>query len=1002
MTTAAWLALATPARLHATKFTFDYDEDSSPSFDPDGSKLKAIVTAAGQIWADFIDAKTLLPGSNQLVEANYHFDLRWENLDGTTLGEHQPEVPIFDSRDLVFDTKDPNGNLRNWFFDPTPFDNSEFAMTQTLIRDLSPQQADDAYSGATSQLGLLEAGFNGFAVDPAAVGKIDLLTSVLHEMGHMLGFNWNPADDDYDMPSWAIGGHSLGVNEVNDMHGGARPSLMFHQLGDSERRLPSATDILSLADEGLPMTFDVPRQDFLGQHSNDWQDTLNWVGGAVPDADNQVFVRHGGSAMMATDGTAASLLVNDGSQVFVNNHSFRVFGATTLGSNFGPQGRLHVGTLLPGPSRFETESLALRSGIVNLQNNEAVLRVNRDLNVNILGTLMGAGRVEIGGTLLNNGSIDAGAFLLFGFGGDLRLATTGSGKLDLDGNGFIEGGRIAAVSGNLHVLGPLADDFNGTAVVGAGRSMNFSRPWKMLGDLEFRGGQTAAQAATLGGAGALTLNGQTTVDGLGVIAAPLTVNSASLIHVPDANDQITFAGRTTIRGGTFDGAGSFAVTGRTMVHLANPILPEESPTTNDFSFRMISIGSLDGGILEDPIVLDGSFGGGVNPDVLDGVLDVELQEADGVTTVFPTTYSFGVPVYVKTGGTLLAYGSAIHLPRPTTMAGGRLGGLHTVNQVGDLNVEQSSIINPTTFLWGDQATNHRTTLRSGARLDLTPRRIVLSGTDNVYKGAITMEAASHLHVDLLDSTSWRLAGSLTMSPGAVVSGDDLVNTGRVSGNGSFQMSRFENSGTVAPGRTFGGLQMLGASFVQTPGGVLEAVLGQSGLGNGTSLLTAGTAQLGGTLALSLANGFVPTVGTEFDLLKATSISGLFGNLSLSGPLGSMFTGELLYLPTRVAYRITGTTITADFNKDGAVDGADLAYWQGAMSGKLVRSTTVVADANGDGVADGADVLAWQRQLGHGVGRSLPVSRLGVAAVPEPASFALAIAALAGLAAGRKS
>jgi hypothetical protein len=71
-------------------------------------------------------------------------------------------------------------------------------------------------------------------------------------------------------------------------------------------------------------------------------------------------------------------------------------------------------------------------------------------------------------------------------------------------------------------------------------------------------------------------------------------------------------------------------------------------------------------------------------------------------------------------------------------------------------------------------------------------------------------------------------------------------------------------------------------------------------------------------------------------------------------------------------------LEADFNKDGSVDGTDLAIWKGAFG------TTAAGDANGDGVSNGRDFLTWQRQYG-----ASPLSNVSnVAAVPEPSVIVL--------------
>jgi hypothetical protein len=57
-----------------------------------------------------------------------------------------------------------------------------------------------------------------------------------------------------------------------------------------------------------------------------------------------------------------------------------------------------------------------------------------------------------------------------------------------------------------------------------------------------------------------------------------------------------------------------------------------------------------------------------------------------------------------------------------------------------------------------------------------------------------------------------------------------------------------------------------------------------------------------------------------------------------------------------------STFEADFDRDGDVDGDDLAKWK-AGHGTLSDATVEQGDANRDGIVDGADFLIWQRQYG---------------------------------------
>jgi hypothetical protein len=65
-----------------------------------------------------------------------------------------------------------------------------------------------------------------------------------------------------------------------------------------------------------------------------------------------------------------------------------------------------------------------------------------------------------------------------------------------------------------------------------------------------------------------------------------------------------------------------------------------------------------------------------------------------------------------------------------------------------------------------------------------------------------------------------------------------------------------------------------------------------------------------------------------------------------------------------------------------VDGADLAVWQGSYEN---TGANLPADGDDDGDVDGADFLIWQANLGAPSGG-------GAAAVPEPASWLLALGA----------
>lgn len=81
-------------------------------------------------------------------------------------------------------------------------------------------------------------------------------------------------------------------------------------------------------------------------------------------------------------------------------------------------------------------------------------------------------------------------------------------------------------------------------------------------------------------------------------------------------------------------------------------------------------------------------------------------------------------------------------------------------------------------------------------------------------------------------------------------------------------------------------------------------------------------------------------------------------------------------------------LTADFNDDLVVDGADLALWEAGFG------VDAQGDANADGVTDGLDLLVWQREVGVAIPEFLPpvdppTAAAAATAIPEPGSAVLA-------------
>ncbi len=217
----------------------------------------------------------------------------------------------------------------------------------------------------------------------------------------------------------------------------------------------------------------------------------------------------------------------------------------------------------------------------------------------------------------------------------------------------------------------------------------------------------------------------------------------------------------------------------------------------------------------------------------------------------------------------------------------------------------------------------------------------------------------------------------------VTDGVHLAANGRLAGKGTL-VGQVINAGATSPGLSTGILAIDGG-YVQRPGGTLSIELG--GVDNSSpfhaqfdQLLVFGAATLGGTLDVSLVEGFIPAIGDTFPILKATGGLTSFDAMNLP-----TLPSDRAWSATRsvdaLALTVVATTPAspADFDHDGDVDAADLAQW------KTGFGKTSPGDADDNGKVDGANFLAWQRAYTGSSNASTTV--------PEPATVLLAALAL---------
>ena len=107
----------------ALNIILDYQPENNsenPAFDPTGDNLIDIMQAAAAHWESII-----------LDDHDITIRFWYDNLDDTTLANAlnvDGSANRVDIGRVKFDTRDTENQLRNWYFDPTPTDDSEFAM----------------------------------------------------------------------------------------------------------------------------------------------------------------------------------------------------------------------------------------------------------------------------------------------------------------------------------------------------------------------------------------------------------------------------------------------------------------------------------------------------------------------------------------------------------------------------------------------------------------------------------------------------------------------------------------------------------------------------------------------------------------------------------------------------------------------------------------------------------------------------------------------------------
>ena len=291
----------------AIEINFEYDAELTHPNDPSGAWIMFMANSAAAYWEDYLPE-----------DGTYDIDIAYDQL-GTSSGggENYGLASPCGIGNAIWMDIDPSDG---WFVDPTPFDHSEYDFItrqdpvwnsntnryeygggQWLYSDVSGGEQAAWFEG--NPPASMEIGFRGSALAWSGPGPngwappdtgVDMFSTMIHEIGHILGIN----SCEVGSPNWEaepdwVGGIA-GVEFERDDDSGhldARTSLMCSGCGDTGlRRLPSAIDIMAVADDEGMETIDLPRKVHL---QGIWHNALSWLGGSVPNSSDDTFIRHG-------------------------------------------------------------------------------------------------------------------------------------------------------------------------------------------------------------------------------------------------------------------------------------------------------------------------------------------------------------------------------------------------------------------------------------------------------------------------------------------------------------------------------------------------------------------------------------------------------------------------------------------------------------------------------------------------------------------------------------
>lgn len=192
--------------------------------------------------------------------------------------------------------------------------------------------------------------------------------------------------------------------------------------------------------------------------------------------------------------------------------------------------------------------------------------------------------------------------------------------------------------------------------------------------------------------------------------------------------------------------------------------------------------------------------------------------------------------------------------------------------------------------------------------------IPLGGSGTQFAGTLHIADGGHLRTWGVNGPSYISGGEITLDDGYISTKGTatiLNYLGVIAGNGAITSSFFNASGWIRPGRkNAAGLLTHKNDFYNyydTTAGTIEIELGGTAPDASDRFAVIGTLYAGGTLTVSLIDGFRPASGDTFDILDFSAVDGVFETLDLPGSTANWDLAKL-YTTGEIRYRPVGTVL----------------------------------------------------------------------------------------------